>query len=465
MTETTEENGQEPAKDDPLAVDASPTKDFFVDTITRDIALDRALADLVDNCIDGAKRLRDAAEALGENMAGGQRYNGLYARLTVTPEEFIIADNCGGIALDIARKYAFKFGRAAGFTETPNSVGQFGVGMKRALFKMGKRFEVRTADSQHSYRIDVDVQKWLTERSWDFRIEDLEENTTGKTEVGTTIRCWDLYPGVSELFKQDYFRRNLVSRIRTAQQHFMRNGFTIYINDEAIIPNEWQLQTGSGIDPLHQRFEDKLGGGPPLHTRIFAGVGSSNQSQAGWYVFCNGRCIVEADQSSATGWGDIAGGGGIGIPRYHNQFSRFRGYAFLDCSKSEKLPWNTTKTGLDYEDPAYRMLIGRLVTATRPVIDFLNELDRETDLEEGDRELSTSLRGSTSTPIADLPERAAFSYSAPTRRGPTLRSISYKKPESEVGELAAKLDVRAAKDVGVRSFEYAYQRLVVEDDL
>ncbi|MFC2254144.1 ATP-binding protein [Labrys portucalensis] len=464
MTDPIKEDAPETKKDDPNAVDASPTKEFFVDTITRDIALDRALADLVDNCIDGAKRLRDAGHA-DENIAGGKRYENLYARLTVNPNEFVIADNCGGIAIDTARKYAFKFGRATGFTETPNSVGQFGVGMKRALFKMGKRFEVKTADTHDSYRIEVNVPEWLGESSWDFRIEDRVDNANGNVAVGTTIRSWELYRGVSELFGQEYFLRNLIGRIRTAQQHFMRNGFAIYINDEAIIPNEWQLQRGAGIDPLHQRFEDQLGDGPPLRTRIFAGVGPSNQAQAGWYVFCNGRCIVEADQSSATGWGDLAGVGGIGIPRYHNQFARFRGYAFLDCAKSEKLPWNTTKTGLDYEDPAYRMLFGRLITAARPVIDFLNELDRETDIEEQDRELSTSLRGSTSTPIADLPERAAFTYSIPARRGPTLKPISYKKPETEVGELAAKLKVRAPKDVGIRSFEYAYQRLVVEDDL
>lgn len=464
MTEPSEQDQSEKIEDDPNAVDASPTKEFFVDTITRDIALDRALADLVDNCIDGAKRLRDAGQA-NENFAGGKKYENLYARLTVNPSEFVISDNCGGIAIDTARKYAFKFGRAAGFAETPNSVGQFGVGMKRALFKMGRRFEVKTADALDSYRIDVNVQKWLGEASWDFRIEDRVDNSGGEVEAGTTIRSWELYPGVSELFRQDYFLRNLVGRIRTAQQHFMRNGFAIYINDEAIIPNEWQLQRGSGIDPFHQRFEDQLGEGPPLRTRIFAGVGPSSQAQAGWYVFCNGRCIVEADQSSATGWGELAGTGGVAIPRYHNQFARFRGYAFLDCAKSEKLPWNTTKTGLDYEDPAYRILFGRLIAAARPVIDFLNELDRETDIEEQDRELSTSLRASTPTPIADLPERAAFTYSAPTRRGPALKSISYKKPETEVGDLAAKLDVKAAKDVGIKSFEYAYQRLVVEDDL
>lgn len=41
-----------------LKIDASPTKSFFVYIIIKDIALDKAILDLIDNCVDGAKRLR-----------------------------------------------------------------------------------------------------------------------------------------------------------------------------------------------------------------------------------------------------------------------------------------------------------------------------------------------------------------------------------------------------------------------
>lgn len=44
------------AEDDNL-VETLPTKELFVDVLTRDISLDDAVLDLVDNCIDGAKRL------------------------------------------------------------------------------------------------------------------------------------------------------------------------------------------------------------------------------------------------------------------------------------------------------------------------------------------------------------------------------------------------------------------------
>ena len=102
-----------------LAVEAEPTKEFFISMLVRDIQLIPAIVDLVDNSVDGAIRLRGAASL-----------DGLVVRLTVSENEFKIADNCGGIPLPIARTYAFRFGRAVGMAATPHSIGQFGVGMK-----------------------------------------------------------------------------------------------------------------------------------------------------------------------------------------------------------------------------------------------------------------------------------------------------------------------------------------------
>ena len=38
----------------------TPTKDFFVDMLTRDIDLNDAILDLLDNCLDGAIRQKAA---------------------------------------------------------------------------------------------------------------------------------------------------------------------------------------------------------------------------------------------------------------------------------------------------------------------------------------------------------------------------------------------------------------------
>ncbi len=37
-------------------IDAKPVKSFFVEMLTRDIALDDAILDLLDNCVDGIQR-------------------------------------------------------------------------------------------------------------------------------------------------------------------------------------------------------------------------------------------------------------------------------------------------------------------------------------------------------------------------------------------------------------------------
>src|SRR4051812_32570873 len=108
-------------------INASPTKEFFIHMLTRDVSLSRAIIDLVDNSVDGARRLRP-----------GGNFTGLTVTIHLSPEEFRIEDNCGGIPVAIARDYAFRFGRPKDAPNTSGSVGQFGVGMKRTFFKLGR---------------------------------------------------------------------------------------------------------------------------------------------------------------------------------------------------------------------------------------------------------------------------------------------------------------------------------------
>ena len=42
-------------------IEGSPTKQFFIDMITRDISIEDAIIDLLDNSIDGANRLATVA--------------------------------------------------------------------------------------------------------------------------------------------------------------------------------------------------------------------------------------------------------------------------------------------------------------------------------------------------------------------------------------------------------------------
>lgn len=140
-------------------IDANPTKGFFISMLTRDIRLDRAIIDLIDNCIDGAK-----------NIKPNENYEGLNVELTFSENEFQIIDNCGGFPLETAKSYAFRFGRpsehSAKFVD--HSIGRFGVGMKRSLFKMGEHFTVESKHKKDHFLVEVDVKKWVKKKEWTF---------------------------------------------------------------------------------------------------------------------------------------------------------------------------------------------------------------------------------------------------------------------------------------------------------
>src|ERR1043166_6220100 len=129
---------------DPNTVDASPTKEFFIDILVSDVELTYAIAELVDNSVDGAKLLRKSArpKAGNQKKVNAKRFDGLFIHIKFDEDYFRIQDNCGGISAETARKYAFKFGRISRSNSVPLGIGTFGVGMKRALFKMGRFFEI-----------------------------------------------------------------------------------------------------------------------------------------------------------------------------------------------------------------------------------------------------------------------------------------------------------------------------------
>jgi DNA topoisomerase VI subunit B len=111
-----------------MKVNAKPSKEFFVNMISRDIDINYAIMELIDNCMDGAQRKPEADVRI---------------ELSTSKTEFKIIDNCGGMSRVVAREYAFRFGRPSSTNIEPRNeyeTGVFGIGMKRALFKMGKKF-------------------------------------------------------------------------------------------------------------------------------------------------------------------------------------------------------------------------------------------------------------------------------------------------------------------------------------
>lgn len=431
----------------PSVVNARPTKDLFIDMLVKDIPLTRAILDFVDNSVDGARHLKGEGD-----------YQGLTVKIEADPHSFRIEDNCGGFDVNTAAQYAFRFGRPRGSPSLPNSLGQFGVGMKRALFKLGRQFVVESATEQTYFRLAVDVDDWKRkEDEWEFTFDEVGLNTAS-LPPGTTIAVKALLDPVSEDFGQKLFLSRLAQEISEAHQFAINQGLSISLNATPLRSRPLQLLRSDKITPAYQELSINGKSATPVHVRMHAGIHKRTQhgpAEAGWYVYCNGRLVVGADQSSATGWGE---GGESRNPRYHNQYSMFRGYTFFTCEDASRLPWNTTKTGVDTDSPVLRAAKLEMVSLMRPVIDFLNRLDAEK--ESAERSLETACATATYLDLSQITEPSGFL--APTHRPrprtPRTRRISYSKPTEHVDKAAEVLGVSTSKEVGEKTFDYFFKR-------
>ena len=214
------------------SVDASPVKSFFVSMLTRDIQLEEAILDLLDNCVDGILRSFDTTST--------RPYEGFKADITFGPDEFLISDNCGGIPWKL-HDYAFRMGRSPSRTlDAPGSVGVYGIGMKRAIFKIGRHCLISTRNAGDQYEVEV-TPEWISnENSWDIPVRESHQATDYD---GTAIYIGELYPSISQTFgdASKSFNSALIRMIATHYAYIIDKGFEVTVNGASVKPRSARI--------------------------------------------------------------------------------------------------------------------------------------------------------------------------------------------------------------------------------
>ncbi len=446
--------------DSQLKLQASPTKEFFIDMLVRDIRLERAIADLVDNSVDGANRLRPNGD-----------FGGLYSRLELSPKHFRIADNCGGIPAAQARDYAFRFGRPPDApAPVKRSVGYFGVGMKRAFFKLGSRFRVESVAEHSRFILEVDVDAWKAKSNdWTFEPQEWLDDVdlTAEADRGTRIDVTELHAAVAEDFSSENFIRRFTIDLAGDHQDAILRGLQLTVNGIPLTAAPSAILQSPNLRPAHVRAVFDRDSAEPIFVNLYAGVGpraKGQPSDAGWNVYCNQRLVLRANRGPETGWSDREQ---VIIPAYHGQFAQFRGYAYFECEDASKLPWNTTKSSIDTDSPLYKAVRLEMIKLMRPIIDFLNLLDREVEAERqtgAPTPLNDEVESAQAVPLASVAVSPRFV--APVARGPrakpATRRIQYSRPTEQVEKAMEQLNVSTFTAVGEKTFDY-YYRLECQD--
>jgi hypothetical protein len=440
--------------------------------LTRDIHLQDTLLDLLDNCIDGAVRTNPDPDNQD------QPYEGFGAQLSFSSTEFSLSDNCGGIPIGTARNRAFRLGRPPAAEDDAvdgKTVGVYGIGMKRAVFKLGRDATV-TSNGDDPFQVKIGAT-WLDADDW----QPLELSAYQPKEEepqGTTIHVAQLYDEVAkDLGSKDWierFRRYVASHYAL----IIAKGFEVTILSEGVSPkpirsSEFALAAtgelgGGGVQPFIYRGE--IGGvnveilagllKKPLNAEEIAEVEGEHaeKSLAGWTVACNDRVVVSLDRTHLTGWGTG------GVSSYHGQYSVIAGIVLLYADDVQKLPLTTTKRGLDGSSAVYAQALDIMREATKKLTAFTNAYKtdkvRKEILDDAPKRTLAELRSFQDLRTVQKGKLEGFQVLTPElpkpARTPRKPRVSFDVTTAEVQALKDFLEIEDGgnNDVGRAAFEF-----------
>lgn len=432
-------------------IEASATKSFFIRMITRDILLQDCILDLIDNSIDGATRWQKETNAAFNDET---RYLGFHVRLTLSAEEFRIEDDCRGMSIELAKTKAFHFGRPSSIDERFDSIGLYGIGMKRALFKMGTNAIVESSSGSEAFRVVLNVPAWEAKKEWTLELEHIDVFEP----AGTIIKV-DALASETSLELQDTVFKNLLRRyVARDYSFFLQKGLEVSVDGDSIQPYKFELRTGGEVEPVSYHFEEDgvaikitagLAGLPPEDESPEAGI--SDVDFYGWFVVCNDRVVLAADKTSRTIWGDD------GFAVWHPQYNGFMGIVFFSADDPNKLPWSTTKRDVDRLNPVYRVAVEKMKAATQQYIDYSGARKRSLDHARQAESAAkpVNVRNLTEARVMKVP---AISGSA------QYKSVCFQAKRTDIKKAATALGSPSmpATRVGLETFKY-YLRNEVED--
>jgi hypothetical protein len=441
--------------------DANASRAFFVRMLTRDISVEDCILDLIDNSVDSAWK------KLGKvplTFSTGPDFSNVKINLTFNDEKFQISDNCGGMSQASAEKHALTFGRKDQDPEDSAefSIGVYGIGLKRAIFKMGTSIEIRSTHHngvhEENFAVPIDVNQWVTDTSndWEFPIV----KSLPLESDGISIKIEGLTSLAEFTFSDPDFEGALVNTIARDYALHLHKGLKIFVNGNRVKGEEFKLYTGEEFSPQFVQWTESIDG-KEVKVEIVAGFAfpppndnnpterRGREEKSGWYVACNGRIVMAADKSALTVWGDD-------FPAWHPQYTGFMGLIAFTADDTELLPLTTTKRSVDLSSIVYRRSRPKMKEPTRAWISYTNsrkidQVAAEVVEQKAQRESIFAIKPQPQLSVPQI---------AKGRARETIIQFSMEKTRITALGGAFGNTRMSAREVGVKAFNYSYDELV-----
>jgi hypothetical protein len=332
-----------------FSVDTHPTKQVVVGSLTRDVSVETCVFDLIDNAIDAARDVLFQGTPPKERNHLPESFVGYEVKLTLSGAGLKIEDNCGGISVADLKKMVMRFGQ---LSTHEMGIGAFGVGLNRALFKLGRVSHLRTDTGTQRAEFVLKTDDYLHSTSWHLPATEYKSSGTRCTEI--EIR--QIPTDIAQQFADSDWVDRLRSEIGRRYARFIARHFAIRVNNVPVRDEEPAIREDSPYEGEYKFYKTEDGVSIHLEYGQHAEHRFQNErdydaernkritDQFGWTILCNDRAILIADRSWKTGWDT----------KFHTEFYGFLGFASFTCADPAKLPWNTTKTDVDLNNAAYQ---------------------------------------------------------------------------------------------------------------
>jgi hypothetical protein len=336
-----------------FTVDTSPTKTAVVESLTGDATVIECVLDLIDNSIDGARNtlFRDNQANPSEGLP--ESYSAYHLDIRITPQRFTLSDNCGGISVDDLSHTALRFGKPSSHEL---GIGLYGIGLNRAIFRLGRKSVLKTDDGEAQSTVIIDVDEYLKTDDWRLKAD----RRPSRGGNGSSIDVTKISEEASNLFSSDDWIDGLTTKIGESYAHFLSKGFIIRFNGTPVTAKPVQIRENG---PFQEKYKTiRTPGGVSIHIRCGQhvthrfpqekpdydpDVNKALTPEFGWTITCNDRSVIVRDTTYRTGWEG----------KFHSEFYGFCGEVQFISRQPSLLPWDTTKSDVDLHNLAYQQAL------------------------------------------------------------------------------------------------------------
>ncbi len=331
-------------------INITPKKKLLRSMAT-DLDFRMALFEIIDNSIDAWKKNRTNTKLMIHIYA--DREHG-----TLTYQ-----DNAGGVEENnIAELFTLGDNGKKNSQET---IGEFGVGLKRALFFMAKRFVLESkALGEDGFRINLDVDRYFDDENWEMAYSlktDLDEGSTRITFSAINFNM------------SEKVERDLRKSIAETYAYTLTNSGEIFINNTPVTFYKFEAWAKfedpyNMYSPKNLRFKIDSGG---MSANVSVKVGlmetSAQTGDYGFYIYCNDRLAIRAGKTPELGFNDNE----FHYP--HARLARFRCEIFIN-GPGNLMPWNSTKSGLNFDNPLLKEILPAIKKLSYPYLRFSSKI-------------------------------------------------------------------------------------------